>query len=250
MTVLQLYCAVLRCTVLYCWEILTDDLTTLGGARVTPCVQTPEVGRCRGDCVWSKDSGDGRLILILILITSDCLVPGSGSLSEMKMIADWWLEDPQPQPSLYPPNKQTLDTVLRRDLRLLFWIVDWNFRLLIVAGGGGRRVCVEMWWRCWSPYWAVMEETHRGFAETQHRLQTPHPGHRWSGSDGLSNQYSSQYNWPDQRMGLWFAGLPTSKQSADANSQNSLHIYITVNNLTNQPILSKPCLHFHCIYLL
>ena len=29
------------------------------------------------------------IILILILITSDCLVPGSGSLSEMKMIADW-----------------------------------------------------------------------------------------------------------------------------------------------------------------
>ena len=27
--------------------------------------------------------------IILILITSDCLVPGSGSLSEMKMIADW-----------------------------------------------------------------------------------------------------------------------------------------------------------------
>ena len=90
-----------------------------------------------------------------------------------------------------------------------------------------------------------MEETHRGFAELQHRLQTPHPGHRWSGSDGLSNQYSSQYNWPDQRMGLWFAGLPTSKQSADANSQNSFHICITVNNLAlTNPTSATPAFIF------
>ena len=55
----------------------------------------------------------------------------------------------------------------------------------------------------------------------------------------LSNQCTAPRisNWPDQRMGLWFAGLLTSEQSADANS---FHICITVNNLTNQqPKLSN-----------
>ena len=181
---------VLCCTVLYwlyCTVLLIDiDWWPGYSGRSTGdpgCPDSRGWEMLRRLCLVLKTLVTAAIMLMLILITSDCLVQGSGSLSEMKMIAEWWLEDLQPQPSLYPPNKQTVDTVLRRDLRLLFWIVDWNFRLLIAAGGGGgRRVCVEMWWRCWSLYWALMEETHRGFAELQ-----PGP-QRWRHSDGLSVQ--------------------------------------------------------------